>query len=39
MRLHALIDGLALHKLLNPKQTSNEDIKAIVFEEISKLTK
>ncbi|MCJ1765290.1 TetR/AcrR family transcriptional regulator [Mammaliicoccus sciuri] len=39
MRLHALIDGLALHKLLNPEQTSNEDIEAIVFEEISKLTK
>ena len=35
MKLHALIDGLALHKLLNPNQTSNEDIQSIVDEEIT----
>lgn len=38
MKLHALIDGLALHKLLNPIQTSNEDIQSIVDEEIARLT-
>ncbi|WP_167630426.1 TetR/AcrR family transcriptional regulator [Listeria valentina] len=39
IKLHALIDGLALHKLLNPNETSNEDIQAIVDEEIARLTK
>lgn len=38
MKLHALIDGLALHKLLNPNETSNEDIQAILDEEITRLT-
>lgn len=38
MKLHALIDGLALHKLLIPNQTSNEDIQSIVNEEITRLT-
>lgn len=38
MKLHALIDGLALHKLLNPNDTSNEDIQSIIDEEIATLT-
>ena len=38
MKLHALIDGLALHKLLNPNGISNDDIQTIVDEEIVKLT-
>ena len=38
MKLHALIDGLALHKLLNPNQTTSEDIQLIVDEEITRLT-
>lgn len=37
MKLHALIDGLALHKLLNPTQTTSEDIQLIVDEEITRL--
>ena len=37
MKLHALIDGLALHKLLNPNQTTSEDIQLIVDEEITRL--
>ena len=38
MKLHALIDGLALHKLLNPNGISNDDIQTIVDEEIVRLT-
>lgn len=38
MKLHALIDGLALHKLLNPNGVSNDDIQIIVDEEIVRLT-
>lgn len=38
MKLHALIDGLALHKLLNPNEVSNEDIQLIIDEEIERLT-
>lgn len=38
MKLHALIDGLALHKLLNPNEISNEDIQLIIDEEIERLT-
>ncbi|MGI2321706.1 TetR/AcrR family transcriptional regulator [Staphylococcus cohnii] len=38
MKLHALIDGLALHKLLNPNRISNDDIQTIVDEEIVRLT-
>ncbi|WP_052256079.1 TetR/AcrR family transcriptional regulator [Salinicoccus sp. YB14-2] len=39
MKLHALIDGLAIHKLLNPNEISNEDIELIIEEEIHRLTK
>lgn len=38
IKLHALIDGLALHKLLNPNGISNDDIQTIVDEEIVRLT-
>ena len=38
MKLHALIDGLALHKLLNQTVFSNDDIQIIVDEEIVRLT-
>lgn len=38
VKLHALIDGLALHKLLNPNGVSNDDIQNIINEEILRLT-
>lgn len=38
IKLHALIDGLALHKLLNPDDISNKDIENIVRTEINTLT-
>lgn len=33
-KLHALIDGLALHKLYQPKQLSNTLVEQIITEEI-----
>src|SRR5699024_8924355 len=38
MKLHALIDGLAFHKLLNPNGISNDDIQTIVDEGRVRLT-
>jgi hypothetical protein len=32
--LHALLDGLALHKLLNPEQMINEDIEHLIESEV-----
>ncbi|HLR18862.1 MAG TPA: TetR/AcrR family transcriptional regulator [Staphylococcus sp.] len=34
IRTHALLDGLALHKLLNPEQMSNKDIIEIIEKEV-----
>lgn len=34
MKMHALLDGLALHKLLNPEQMMNEDIEHLIESEV-----